>query len=189
MQQIIRNATKKVLNKYFYFFKKIFINQKVLIRVVESSLKWFSISSSFFIFTSYLNLLPWCGVWTLYFIFAGLRELWEATALWKLCDKEAVTEGVCCVEPYKKLLPFLLDCPRNWNACVSVWQLLGELLLDRHNFTVMTRYISKPENLKLMMNLLRDKSPNIQFEAFHVFKVTSWLGWKTWEYFFFIPKG
>lgn len=35
----------------------------------------------------------------------------------------------------------------------------------------MTRYISKAENLKLMMNLLRDKSPNIQFEAFHVFKV------------------
>lgn len=53
----------------------------------------------------------------------------------------------------------------------SLLQLLGELLLDRHNFTVMTRYISKPENLKLMMNLLRDKSPNIQFEAFHVFKV------------------
>lgn len=55
----------------------------------------------------------------------------------------------------------------------SLLQLLGELLLDRHNFTVMTRYISKPENLKLMMNLLRDKSPNIQFEAFHVFKVTA----------------
>ncbi|XP_069496170.1 calcium-binding protein 39-like isoform X2 [Ambystoma mexicanum] len=50
-------------------------------------------------------------------------------------------------------------------------KLLGELILDRHNFPVMTKYISKPENLKLMMNLLRDKSPNIQFEAFHVFKV------------------
>lgn len=50
-------------------------------------------------------------------------------------------------------------------------KLLGELLLDRHNFTVMTRYISNPENLKLMMNMLRDKSRNIQFEAFHVFKV------------------
>ncbi|KAM3677711.1 calcium-binding protein 39-like isoform 2-T5 [Ammospiza maritima maritima] len=49
--------------------------------------------------------------------------------------------------------------------------LLGELILDRHNFAIMTKYISKPENLKLMMNLLRDKSPNIQFEAFHVFKV------------------
>lgn len=35
----------------------------------------------------------------------------------------------------------------------------------------MTRYISEPSNLKLMMNLLRDKSKNIQFEAFHVFKV------------------
>lgn len=54
-------------------------------------------------------------------------------------------------------------------------QLLGELLLDRHNFTVMTRYISNPENLKLMMNMLRDRSRNIQFEAFHVFKVSSLL--------------
>lgn len=50
-------------------------------------------------------------------------------------------------------------------------KLLGELLLDRHNFTVMTTYISRAENLKLMMNLLRVNSRNIQFEAFHVFKV------------------
>uniref|UniRef100_A0A914DD07 Mo25-like protein n=1 Tax=Acrobeloides nanus TaxID=290746 RepID=A0A914DD07_9BILA len=50
-------------------------------------------------------------------------------------------------------------------------KLLGELLLDRHNFNVMTRYISNPDNLKLMMNMLKEKSRNIQFEAFHVFKV------------------
>ena len=50
-------------------------------------------------------------------------------------------------------------------------QLLGELLLDRHNFTTMTRYISNTENLKLMMTMPRDRSRNIQFEAFHVFKV------------------
>lgn len=50
-------------------------------------------------------------------------------------------------------------------------KLLGELLLDRSNFNVMTKYIASAENLKLMMNLLRDKSRNIQFEAFHVFKV------------------
>lgn len=63
-------------------------------------------------------------------------------------------------------------CTLDLQVCLCVFpQLLGELLLDRHNFTVMTRYISKAENLKLMMNLLRDKSPNIQFEAFHVFKV------------------
>nr|CAD2196170.1 unnamed protein product [Meloidogyne enterolobii] len=35
----------------------------------------------------------------------------------------------------------------------------------------MTRYISNPDNLKLMMNMLKEKSKNIQFEAFHVFKV------------------
>jgi len=50
-------------------------------------------------------------------------------------------------------------------------KLLSELLLDRSNFNVMTRYISDENNLKLMMTLLRDKSKNIQFEAFHVFKV------------------
>eukprot|EP00963_Diacronema_lutheri_P007693 scaffold662_cov364-Pavlova_lutheri.AAC.50 len=36
---------------------------------------------------------------------------------------------------------------------------------------VMMRYISDTENLKLIMNLLRDPSKAIQFEAFHVFKV------------------
>lgn len=50
-------------------------------------------------------------------------------------------------------------------------KLLGELLLDRSNFNVMTKYISESNNLKLMLMLLRDDSRNIQFEAFHVFKV------------------
>lgn len=50
-------------------------------------------------------------------------------------------------------------------------RLLGEILLDRSNFNVMTRYINMEDNLKIMMNLLLEKSKNIQFEAFHVFKV------------------
>ena len=49
--------------------------------------------------------------------------------------------------------------------------MLGELLLDRYNFSVMTKYITNPDNLKQQMNLLKEKSKNIQFEAFHVFKV------------------
>jgi hypothetical protein len=36
----------------------------------------------------------------------------------------------------------------------------------------MTKYISNPDNLKAMMIMLKDKSRNIQFEAFHVFKVS-----------------
>lgn len=50
-------------------------------------------------------------------------------------------------------------------------KLLGELLLDRSNYDIMSKYISYTDNLKLMMNLLRDKSKNIQYEAFHVFKI------------------
>ena len=50
-------------------------------------------------------------------------------------------------------------------------KLLGDLLLDKPFYKVMTRYIVEVENLKIMMNLLRDKSKNIQYEAFHVFKV------------------
>lgn len=50
-------------------------------------------------------------------------------------------------------------------------QLLGELLLERSNLKVMVKYVADEENLKLMMNLLKDQSRSIQFEAFHVFKV------------------
>lgn len=54
-------------------------------------------------------------------------------------------------------------------------KLLGEILLDRANYGIMTRYIASTENLQIIMNTLRDKSRNIQFEAFHVFKVS--CGW------------
>lgn len=50
-------------------------------------------------------------------------------------------------------------------------QLLGELLLDGINVRLMMRYVSDARNLMLMMNLLKDSSRSIQFEAFHVFKV------------------
>jgi len=69
-------------------------------------------------------------------------------------------------EKYQKLLH-----SDNYVTRRQSLKLLGELLLDRHNFSVMTKYISSPDNLKLMMNLLKEKARNIQFEAFHVFKV------------------
>jgi len=52
-------------------------------------------------------------------------------------------------------------------------KLLGEILLDRANYTIMTMYVDSADHLKLTMNLLRDKSRNVQYEAFHVFKVSS----------------
>lgn len=50
-------------------------------------------------------------------------------------------------------------------------KLLAELLADRANYATMMRYVSEEQNLKLIMNLLRDASRNIALEAFHVFKV------------------
>ena len=50
-------------------------------------------------------------------------------------------------------------------------KLLGELLLNRSNFSVMMRYINSADNLKILMNLLRGTTKAIQFEAFHVFKI------------------
>ena len=50
-------------------------------------------------------------------------------------------------------------------------KLLGELLLDRANYTVMTAYVDRGEHLKICMNLLRDEKKMVQYEGFHVFKV------------------
>ncbi|CEJ81303.1 Putative Conidiophore development protein hymA [[Torrubiella] hemipterigena] len=50
-------------------------------------------------------------------------------------------------------------------------KLLGEILLDRSNYTVMTTYVDSGEHLKICMNLLRDDRKMVQYEGFHVFKV------------------
>lgn len=65
-----------------------------------------------------------------------------------------------------------LTSSKNYVTKRQSLKLLGEILLDRANFNVMTRYIANESNLKMVMNLLKDKSKNIQFEAFHVFKVS-----------------
>ena len=52
-------------------------------------------------------------------------------------------------------------------------KLLGELLLDRTNYNVMTEYVASGEHLKLCMNLLKDDRRMVQYEAFHIFKVGS----------------
>ncbi|ODH28508.1 hypothetical protein ACO22_03937 [Paracoccidioides brasiliensis] len=50
-------------------------------------------------------------------------------------------------------------------------KLLGEILLDRANYNVMTKYVDRGDHLKLCMNLLRDDRKMVQYEGFHIFKV------------------
>ncbi|CAN8266642.1 unnamed protein product [Cochlearia groenlandica] len=50
-------------------------------------------------------------------------------------------------------------------------KLLGDVLMDRSNSGVMVKYVSSLDNLRIMMNLLREPAKNIKLEAFHVFKL------------------
>lgn len=50
-------------------------------------------------------------------------------------------------------------------------KLLASLIVIRPNNALMNIYINSPENLKLIMTLMTDKSKNLQLEAFNVFKV------------------
>uniref|UniRef100_A0A7S1TID2 Uncharacterized protein n=1 Tax=Compsopogon caeruleus TaxID=31354 RepID=A0A7S1TID2_9RHOD len=70
------------------------------------------------------------------------------------------------IPPYNDLLQ-----SKNYVSRRQSLKLLGEMLLERSNFHIMTRYISSPDNLKLIMNLLLDSRKNIQYEAFHIFKI------------------
>ncbi|XP_052182139.1 putative MO25-like protein At5g47540 isoform X2 [Diospyros lotus] len=64
----------------------------------------------------------------------------------------------------------LLESP-NYITRRQAVKLLGDMLLDRSNSAVMTRYVSSRDNLRILMNLLRESSKSIQIEAFHVFKL------------------
>lgn len=50
-------------------------------------------------------------------------------------------------------------------------KLMAILMRQRANYNYMTEYIDSGENLKLNMTLLKNKSKNIQYEAFHIFKI------------------
>lgn len=64
----------------------------------------------------------------------------------------------------------LLESPSYVTKRQSI-KLLGELLLERVNYNVMTQYIASSANLKIAMKLLKDDRRMINYEGFHVFKI------------------
>lgn len=64
----------------------------------------------------------------------------------------------------------LLESP-NYITRRNAVKLLGAMLLDRSNTSVMVRYVCSLDNMRILMNLLRDSNKTIQLEAFHVFKL------------------
>ncbi|CAA6662906.1 unnamed protein product [Spirodela intermedia] len=64
----------------------------------------------------------------------------------------------------------LLESP-NYITRRQAVKLLGDIMMERSNTGIMLQYIGSKDNLRIMMNLLRETSKNIQLEAFHVFKL------------------
>ena len=67
--------------------------------------------------------------------------------------------------------PCLLSPEANYMTRRMALQILSTVLLTRSNYNVMIRYIDSNSNLMRIMLLLRDTSPHITLDAFHVFKI------------------
>eukprot|EP00537_Pseudo-nitzschia_pungens_P002681 CAMPEP_0172360090 /NCGR_PEP_ID=MMETSP1060-20121228/4177_1 /TAXON_ID=37318 /ORGANISM="Pseudo-nitzschia pungens, Strain cf. cingulata" /LENGTH=440 /DNA_ID=CAMNT_0013081973 /DNA_START=50 /DNA_END=1369 /DNA_ORIENTATION=- len=65
----------------------------------------------------------------------------------------------------------LLSTDANYMTKRVALQILSTVLLTRSNYSVMIKYVNSRTNLILVMKLLRDTSPHITLDAFHVFKV------------------
>jgi calcium binding protein 39 len=91
------------------------------------------------------------------------RELAELSAAFLIRDYEAVWD--------QRFNPKLLSPDANYMTKRVALQILSTVLLTRSNYAVMIRYVNSRNNLILVMKLLRDTSPHITLDAFHVFKV------------------
>jgi len=67
--------------------------------------------------------------------------------------------------------PKLLSDSANYMTRRVALQILSTVLLTRSNYNIMVKYVASRANLILVMHLLRDRSPHISLDAFHVFKV------------------
>lgn len=67
--------------------------------------------------------------------------------------------------------PLLLTEGANYMTRRMALQILSTVLLTRSNYAVMIKYVAERKHLILVMKLLRDTSPHITLDAFHVFKV------------------
>ena len=87
----------------------------------------------------------------------------ELAATFLIRDYDAVWD--------QRFNPKLLSMEANYMTKRVALQILSIVLLTRSNYAVMIKYVNSRTNLILVMKLLRDTSPHITLDAFHVFKV------------------
>lgn len=90
-------------------------------------------------------------------------ELAEAAAAFLTRDYDMIWD--------QRFNPKLLSDQANYMTKRVALQILSTVLLTRSNYAVMIKYVNSRKNLILVMHLLRDMSPHITLDAFHVFKV------------------
>ncbi|KAL1556223.1 putative MO25-like protein [Salvia divinorum] len=97
-----------------------------------------------------------------------------ATTFKELMTRHKSTVADFLTENYSWFFPDfnskLLESP-NYMTRRQAIKLLGDILLDRSNSAVMVRYVSSKNNMKVLMNLMRETHKCIQMDAFHVFKL------------------
>ncbi|VEU35830.1 unnamed protein product [Pseudo-nitzschia multistriata] len=91
------------------------------------------------------------------------QQMAELAATFLIRDYEAVW--------IRRFNSKLLSTDANYMTKRVALQILSTVLLTRSNYTVMIKYVNSRTNLILVMKLLRDTSPHITLDAFHVFKV------------------
>ena len=91
------------------------------------------------------------------------QQLAELAAAFLTRDYELVWD--------QRFNPNLLSDDANYMTKRVALQILSTVLLTRSNYAIMIRYVNSRTNLILVMKLLRDPSPHITLDAFHVFKV------------------
>jgi len=94
---------------------------------------------------------------------AAAQFMAELCATFLTRDYEAIWD--------ERFNPTLLTESANYMTRRVALQILSSVLLTRSNYNVMVRYVADRKNLILAMKLLRDTSPHISLDAFHVFKV------------------
>ena len=91
------------------------------------------------------------------------QEMAELAATFLIRDYDAVWD--------QRFNSKLLSSDANYMTKRIALQILSTVLLTRSNYAVMIKYVNSRTNLILVMKLLRDTSPHITLDAFHVFKV------------------
>ena len=94
---------------------------------------------------------------------ATQREFAELSASFLTRDYDLIWD--------QRFNPKLLSDQANYMTKRVALQILSTVLLTRSNYAIMIKYVNSRKNLILVMHLLRDTSPHITLDAFHVFKV------------------